>query len=142
MNSKTRNILLIIIGILVIVLGYLYIQSNKPEPIIGDTYIPITETEESDTTASQSQVLIFHNGTGPMCLDALEFFKKNDIEYTEYLNTEESFKTELKIHTDNFNNESEGVSTTFSYYPIIIVGDRAFSGFNSEIYNQILQLIK
>ena len=37
--------------------------------------------------------------------------------------------------------KSEGVSDDFSHYPIIFVGDKAYSGFNEEIKQKILNQI-
>ena len=92
----------------------------------------MTGSESENENINNDKVVVFHNNTGPMCLEMLEFFDQNDIEYEEHLNTEDGFTTLLKSYKSNFA-ESEGISTTFGYYPMIFVGDRAFSGFDTVI---------
>lgn len=77
-------------------------------------------------------IVIFHNGVGPMCLEALEFFKENGYEYIEYKTEDEEFTDKFLEYRSNFTS-SEGLSQDFGYYPIIFVKDRAFSGFNKDI---------
>jgi glutaredoxin len=76
-----------------------------------------------------------------MCLDAIDFFRENNIEYTEYLTTDENFNTKLSEYKEKADYVSSGVSTTFGYYPMIFIGDKAFSGFNDEIEKEILETI-
>jgi hypothetical protein len=75
-----------------------------------------------------------------MCLEALQFFEQNNIEYIEYLTTDEDFNDKLELYVEEYNNVSEGVSTSFGYYPMIFFKDRAFSGFNSEIGDILLSM--
>jgi hypothetical protein len=77
-------------------------------------------------------IIIFHNGVGTMCLEALDFFKENGYEYVEYKTEDEVFTEKFLEYRSNFTS-SEGVSQNFGYYPIIFVKDRAFSGFNRDI---------
>lgn len=82
-------------------------------------------------------MIIFHNGRGQMCLDALSFIEKIDYPTEQFLEGEEDFYKRLNELTSNFS-VSEGVSDSFGYYPIIFVGERAFSGFSEEIKEAIL----
>jgi hypothetical protein len=75
-----------------------------------------------------------------MCIDAIEFFEENSIEYVEYLTTDEDFNEKLDSYMDKYGNVSEGVSTSYGYYPIIFYKDKVFSGFNEEIGNAILMM--
>ncbi len=111
------------------------------------TYKPPADNNENSgnqvTTSpmkleENNEIIIFHNGTGPMCIEALNFFKEKQLDYTEYLNTEADFQDKLIIYMGNFDGKSEGVSDSFSYYPIIFVGGRAFSGFDDEVGQEIL----
>jgi hypothetical protein len=97
------------------------------------------ETSES-TEIEKDELVMFHNGSGPMCLDAIEFFEANDIEYTEYLTTDENFNDMLEEYKEEYGDTSEGVSETYGYYPMIFYKDKSFSGFNDEIGSAILSL--
>lgn len=87
-----------------------------------------------------SSVVIFHNNTGSMCIDALEFFDENNIEYEEHLTTDSDFTDVLKTFKAEFPT-SEGESMNYGYYPFIFVGGKSFSGFNKEISTEILELL-
>lgn len=118
----------ILLAITISFVGYFAFIRNKEE----------TVNKADDTQIQNTKVVMFHNGTGPMCLEAMEFFEKNDIKYSQYLNTDPSYEAELKSYKQNFL-LSEGISSNFGYFPIIFVGDRVFSGFNEEIGNDILE---
>lgn len=99
-----------------------------------------SSSEENGSDINENEVVMFHNNTGPMCLEALNFFKDNDIEYTEYLNTEADFNAELQRYKTTVG-KSEGVSDTFGYYPIVFYKGRAFSGFNDDIEQSLRELL-
>ncbi len=101
----------------------------------------ITESVDQGDEVSTEELVIFHNGTGPMCIEALAFFDSMDYEYTQYLNTDSDYSTKLGEYRQGFN-VSEGVSTSFGYYPIIFVGDRVFSGFNDDIKETIENIME
>ena len=86
------------------------------------------------------RILMFHNGKGPMCVEALEFFETVDYPLDQRLNTEEEFWEELNGLIGVYG-KSGGVSNSFRYYPIIFVKDRAYSGFNREMGEEILEFI-
>ncbi len=85
---------------------------------------------------------MFNNNSGPMCLEAKEFFKDQNIPFEEYLIEEADFTQKLEEKKQAVGNKSEGVSSSFGYYPIIFVGDKAFSGFNAAIGEQILAILE
>lgn len=129
------------------------VQYTTPKPEIPldqeeevDNPCAVIETSEDTDDASESsnieeeELVMFHNGTGPMCIDAIEFFEENDIDYTEYLTTEEDFGEKLEEYKGEYGYSSEGVSTSFGYYPMIFYKGRAFSGFNDTIGEEILSL--
>jgi len=84
--------------------------------------------------------MMFHNGKGPMCLEALEFLSTIDYPMEEHLDSEADFYDQLNEFRAKFG-QSEGVSESFGYYPIIFIKNRAFSGFNEEIKSEILKEI-
>ena len=86
-----------------------------------------------------NRVVVFHNGSGNMCLDLLAFFKEHNIEYEEHLTTDTDFISQLNSYKKG---KSEGVSDSYGYYPIIFINDRAFSGFNKEIEGEIKEILE
>ena len=112
------------------------VDINNPCAVVE---ISENSTEDGENIYSD-ELVVFHNGTGPMCLEALEFFSENDIEYIEYLTTDSNFSERLSEYRSEYGDVSEGVSTSFGYYPIIFYKDRAFSGFNDDIREVILRM--
>ncbi|MBN1617722.1 polysaccharide deacetylase family protein [Candidatus Dojkabacteria bacterium] len=122
------------------------IPYEDEENVINPCKVENLNDGESSESPSQddsidNSVVIFHNNTGTMCLDALQFFKDNSIAYEEHLNTDSDYSTELQKYKAN-NPTSQGVSTSYEYYPFIFVGGESFSGFNNEIKTQILDLVE
>ncbi len=98
------------------------------------------EFEKNEQTNTESKIIMFHNGRGSMCLEAIEFLKTIDYPVEQFLDTDEGFNNRLDELRTKFG-ESEGVSQSFGYYPIIFINDRAFSGFNEEVKSQIIKEI-
>lgn len=94
----------------------------------------------SDSDYVGSKLVMYHNGTGPMCLDAMEYIEDLDYPVEQHLNTETDFQENLS-ELKRVYGSSEGVSTDFGYYPIIFIEDRAFSGFNDDIRAEIELLL-
>jgi hypothetical protein len=98
----------------------------------------VEDLNEDDESVEVTQginddvLVVFHNNTGPMCLELLEFLDDYDIDYIEYLTSDEDFNTQLNSYRTDFST-SEGVSNSFGYYPIIFVNGSAYSGFNTEV---------
>ena len=97
----------------------------------------LNEGESGILESKSNDVVVFHNGTGPMCIEMEEFFQENNIEYEEHLTTDTDFGTQLNACKGNIS-ESEGISDSYGYYPIIFIGNKAYSGFNEEIGDEIL----
>jgi hypothetical protein len=87
-----------------------------------------------------NKILMFHNGKGSMCLEALEWIKTIDYPVEQHLDSEEGFREKLNELIEEFG-QSKGVSTSFGYYPIIFIKNEAFSGFNEDIKNQLKTLM-
>ena len=94
----------------------------------------------------EDTLAIFHNGSGPMCLEALAWLETMQAEHPdlvveEYLTTNVAnlaILTELKSEYG----QSQGVSTTFGYLPIIFFSGQVFSGFNDEVQEALGGLIE
>ncbi len=86
------------------------------------------------------KIVMYHNGEGPMCLEALEFIDTIDYSFEQHLTTDENFYINLGEVKDIYES-SEGVSKMFEYYPIIFIKDKAYSGFNDDIKDEIIESI-
>jgi len=106
----------------------------EPKPAV-----PVEEIELIPELKPQA-LTVFHNGQGPMCLEFLEFIKKIDYPIEQYLDSQSNFYQTLENYKAKFN-KSQGLSTDFGYYPIIFIKDKAFSGFNQDIKQAILNEI-
>jgi len=116
-----------------------YVQPNPAQPM--EAYEPISGLEEpliATATIDPNKIVMFHNNRGQMCLDALAFFKENELEVAEYLDTEVGFRDLLNeyVATDP---ESEGVSDNYSYLPMIFYQGRGYSGFDATIQQALLK---
>ena len=108
--------------------------------IAGCVNEPETPGPELNVTQGPD-VVMFHNGRGPMCLEAVDFFESINYPVEQHLDTEPGFR-ELITGYINQHEKSEGVSDSFGYYPMIFVNDKAYSGFNEEVKNSILAEIQ
>lgn len=99
-----------------------------------------SSVQEEEKFSVGNKLMMFHNGAGPMCLDALDFIKTIDYPVEQYLDSQEDFSEKLNSLRDEFSS-SEGVHPLFGYYPIIFIKDRVFSGFNESIKSEILKEI-
>jgi len=88
----------------------------------------------------EGKIVIFHNGYGSMCLAALDFLDTLDYPVEQHLNTDADFREKLNELKALFG-PSEGLSETFGYFPMIFVKDNAYSGFNDQVKEGILQAI-
>lgn len=108
--------------------------------VCGCTPAPPGDLPGEDT------LVIFHNGSGPMCLDALAWLETMraehpDLVVQEYLTTNAANLTILADRKSQYD-QSQGVSTTFGYLPIIFYRGEAFSGFNEDIQTSLGDLIE
>lgn len=103
---------------------------------------PSTPLEEIELIPElkNKEIRVFHNGQGAMCLEFLEFIKTIDYPVTQYLTSQDNFYPLLEGQKSKFS-KSEGVSEEFGYFPIIFINDKAYSGFNAEIRQNILNEI-
>lgn len=102
---------------------------------------PIAPMEELISVPElENKIVVFHNGKGPMCIEMIDFLKSYTVMFEEHLTWQPDFDKKLNEFMSS-HKESEGLSSSFGYYPLIFVKDRAFSGFNNDIKNEILEAI-
>ena len=125
------------------------VQYTTPKPLI-----PLDEESNVDNPCSINEfptiagiggnvgekIVVFHNGTGPMCLAFLDFAVTIDYPVEEHLTSDEGFWDAFNAMKAEFGS-SEGVSENFGYFPIIYIKDKAYSGFNDEIKEAIISII-
>lgn len=106
----------------------------QPQPAVAmEDLEPIEELK--------GKIVIFHNGRGEMCLQALEFLETIDYPVEEYLESEAGFNEKLLALARDYQT-SEGLSDSFQFFPLILAGNRVFSGFNESIKAEILKLVE
>ena len=120
--------------------------ADGEEDAEGDTAEAEGETEDEEGDGATAEpLLIFHNGSGPMCLDALDWLAEQEAIHPELVIEEhltfEDGETDLMRAYVAAYDASEGVSTSFEYLPIIFFGGQAFSGFNDAVAEAIESLL-
>jgi hypothetical protein len=110
------------------------VQYLEPNPAV-----PLDELE--DLPEVGTKMVIFHNGSGPMCLDMMDFLETIDYPIEEHLNTESGFNELLESYKLTYKT-STGESEEFGFYPIIFIEDKAYSGFNDDIKEEILNIVQ
>jgi hypothetical protein len=91
----------------------------------------------TDYVRDPNSLLIFHNNSGPMCLEALDWLGEMKAQHPalqveEHLVTQPA-ETLLLSQIETEFSESNGVSNRFGYLPIIFYQDQAYSGFNQDV---------
>ena len=99
----------------------------------------------ADGATDAQTLVIFHNGSGPMCLAALDWLDGAEVDYPalvveEHLTYEAGEITHLRELQAEFVT-SEGVSSSFEYLPIMFLEDRAFSGFDDAVAEALGELL-
>lgn len=97
--------------------------------------VPLAEL--ADLPGVGRKLVIFHNGAGPMCQDAVDFIATLDFPVEEHLLGERDFIALMTTHMRGHPG-SEGVSDSFGLFPIIFLGERAFSGFDADVAQALL----
>jgi len=99
----------------------------------------VVELPDEDT------LVVFHNNSGPMCLDALDWLADVQAAHpdlaVEVRLTYESGETDRLLQFTTLYGVSQGVSTSFEYLPIIFFRGQAFSGFDAEIADALEALL-
>lgn len=100
--------------------------------------IPLDELELLPILKAKDKMVVFHNGQGEMCLEFLDFIRTINYSFEEHLVSEENFYELFNSYKKNFNS-SEGFSNSFGYYPIVFINNKAYSGFNENVKENILE---
>jgi hypothetical protein len=125
------------------------VQYTTPKPLI-----PLDDESNVDNPCSINdfppvaglggdvgeKIVVFHNGTGPMCLNFLDFADTLDYPVEEHLTSDEGFWDDFNALKAEYGS-SEGISENFGYFPVIYIRDKAYSGFNNEIMEAIISII-
>ncbi len=112
------------------------VKYTVPKPAV-----PLEEIELiPELKNNKNSLVVFHNGKGPMCLDFLNFVKDIDFPVEQHIEGEDNFNEEFTSYKNRFAS-SQGVSKTFSYYPLIFLGDNAYSGFDEDIKSDLQKQI-
>ncbi|MDD2909403.1 MAG: hypothetical protein PHU74_00575 [Candidatus Pacebacteria bacterium] len=91
--------------------------------------------------AEDNFIVVFGNDHGELCSDLRTFLESNNYPYTNYSTSNPEFLSELEYYKKEYK-VSEGMSKNFRYYPIVFVNEKAFSGFNNEIKENIIKAFK
>ncbi|MCI2395992.1 hypothetical protein [Aliiroseovarius sediminis] len=105
------------------------VQYLDPTPVV-----PLDQLENLPEIGEK--IVMFHNGLGPMCKEAEAFLADLDYPIEEHLTGESNFHALLDCYRIQFP-ESEGISNSYEYFPIIFLNDRAFSGFDQSVRTAI-----
>lgn len=100
----------------------------------------------ADFVSDPAAFMIFHNNSGPMCLEARAWLEDTRAQYPT-LQVEEHLVTQpaeaaLMVRLTQQLPVSQGVSTSYEYLPIIFFQGQAFSGFNDGIRASLEALLE
>ena len=87
------------------------------------------------------KIVVFHNGKGPMCVAAKRFLDSINYPVEEHLDTAKGFLKLLESYRAKYP-YSLGLSSEYGYFPIILLQDKAYSGFDENIKATIQEAIK
>jgi len=95
--------------------------------------------------SDENTLVIFHNGTGPMCLEALNWLDTMQAEHLdlvveEHLTTDAAGLALFEQLTSQYG-QSQGLSAAFGYLPVIFFQGQAFSGFDDGVAQSLAGLI-
>lgn len=96
--------------------------------------------------SDSNTLLVFHNGTGPMCIEALNWLagiqaEEPDLVVEQHLTTDPASLALLGQLRLQYG-QSQGVSTSFEYLPFIFFRGEAFSGFSEGVKQSLTWLIE
>lgn len=118
-------------------LAYRQIPENREvEYLEPKPAVPLEQLENLPDAGRK--IVMFHNGKGPMCVEAKRFVDGLKYPLEEHLITEKNFLRLLESYRVQYP-KSLGLSSEYGYFPIFIVRGKAYSGFNEEIRTMILK---
>lgn len=98
--------------------------------------------EEEPVLKEDPKLIMIHNGRGIMCLSELQFLKHvgqicPSLVIEEH-NTDYSSTSKVMGQLMVKYSKSIGVSTRFEYLPFTFINNKAYSGFNDDIKEQMI----
>ncbi len=146
---KTKGIVsfLFLITFAVFIFCYVNAESdtksvlNRNIEIIDEREIVNTENIATEDLVKEDQIVVFGNSRGELCLDLKSFLESQNYSFINYLTSDFEFSKKLEDYKEKYA-VSAGMSTNFRYYPIIFVRDKAFSGFNEKIKEEIKKTLE
>jgi len=150
---KTRGIISFLILITFTVFLFCYANaesgskpiSNKDIKIIDERdereVVPVENIDIENSVEEEDQIVVFGNSRGELYLDLKSFLESQNYSFINYSTSSSDFSNKLNQYKKEYK-KSEGMSASFRYYPIIFVKDRAFSGFNEKIKEEIKKILE
>lgn len=93
-----------------------------------------------DSTEDE-EIVVFGDEDNELYQDLISFLKEGQYNYTTYLISDSEFLDKLDSYKRMYG-YSEGMSSNFRYYPFIFLKEKAFSGFNIIIKEEIEKELK
>lgn len=137
--KKRGAALFLFLVILPVFLFFMNQKSNASQSPSREVKIIDQRVFEEEGLGGQSLV-VFGDKKSELYQDLITFLKAEHYPYTEYLISDVDFLEKLKDYKEKAG-FSEGMSNKFRYYPLIFVREKAFSGFNAQIKEQIKEEI-
>ncbi|HOI59962.1 MAG TPA: hypothetical protein PKU93_01405 [Candidatus Pacearchaeota archaeon] len=144
---KTKGIVsfLFLITFSVFIFCYVSAENNiklvKDIQIIDKKEVVNLENTNTEDPIGEDQIVVFGNSHGELYLDLKLFLESQNYSFINYSTSSSDFSNKLNQYKKEYK-KSEGMSTSFRYYPIIFVKDRAFSGFNEKIKEEIKKTLE
>ncbi|MDD4358688.1 MAG: hypothetical protein PHY30_02625 [Candidatus Pacebacteria bacterium] len=110
---------------------------NRNVQIIDNREVVENNSKEESI---DKDIVVFGNDYGEMCLDLKTFLDEEGYEYTSHLPSSPDFYNKIEEYKKMYG-KSQGLSSNFKYYPIVFVGDQAFSGFDNITKEEIKEAI-
>lgn len=95
----------------------------------------------SSASAETTPIILFQGSKGELSKDARAFIELSNYPYEIYSPKDKDFLEKLETYKKEYKT-SQGLSSNFRHYPIIFLENKAFSGFNPEIKENILKSLE
>lgn len=141
--KKGKTVLFLFLIILSVFLFLFVNQKSDASQSLNREVTIIDEREKIAETAfaEDEEIVVFGNEENELYQDLISFLEEGNYSYTKYLISDSSFLDKLSSYKKEYGS-SEGMSKSFRYYPFIFLKEKAFSGFNSVIKEEIEKELK
>ena len=139
--GKGKTVLFLSLIILSVFLFFFF--SPKSDASLRDVQIIDERQKIIDVTSftEDEEIVIFGDEENELYQDSILFLREGGYRYTKYLISDSNFLEKLDEYK-RMCGYSEGMSSSFRYYPLIFIKEKAFSGFNSVIKEEIEKELK